>query len=844
MAKPGVQITKQNGETSYWSPLEKGTITVNQPGAERLVVTDGALRSYVDRAVRPGKSVRFQARGAAGTHAVSVLNGDDELLSLERFTLQPRTSISCNKGPYAEIAERIKRLLEKYAGVRPLIINDRLYRMLVTWGRDHVHTLKAQKYFMEDVKSGLEYWLDTQEPNGMVWDCIHPNPNYPARTWFGEALGKGWYRYEDHMKYIVRRIPIEADCEFLYTEGVWYAWKASGDDAWMAKQLPRLEKALQYNSSHPDRWSKKHGLVRRSFCMDSWDFANPHYCNGDHRCINPGDPQFLFHSDNSGLYASYWRMAEMYEALGNTKRARELRTEGEALRKRANKKLFYKTNYGHMIPETLPEKEVYALVGDERKRMSLSTGYTINRRLPTHTMAVKVIDEYRRRGKAKKKESFAEWWTMDPPYTKEQWPNAGPPWGEYMNGAICTIIAGEVARAAFDHGREEYGADIIERVWKLSERDGGELHQVYRRLPENPTFEKASFQFVDMRPVVNRAWRHGATKGVEAWTGEGVNDMRNIPVGKQRFGIIELDVIDPSRNDGRAVLRVSPDGEIAPRSVTIPVNAATAKSLYFMHTTAFSIPRFAVAGVYEVMYADGTVEPIYVRNGKEIGPWWGIAGGADLRRGNDAVDFNTTRVAWQGANGDWANVGMYMNGWNNPHPDKPITAIRVTAAKNGTKTAGIMLAAISVSDHPVKFDESIRSYGLPDCWAQAAVYYAIAEGLAGIEDRGRAFDTVSIAPRWASSVASKARVTLHYPSSDGYCSYDYALDRKKRRVTLDMSGSFDRAEVHCLLPSGSTAKKVVAEGREVSFSNRTVEKSSYVDFTVEGVPTKPVVVTY
>ena len=158
----------------------------------------------------------------------------------------------------------------------------------------------------------------------MVWDCIHPNPNYPARSWFGEALGREYSRYEDNMKYVVRRIPVEADCEFLYTEGVWYAWKATGDDGWMAKQLPRLEKALVYNSSHPARWSKKHGLVRRSFCMDSWDFVNPHYCHGDHRCINPGDPQFLFHSDNSGLYASYWRMAEMYAALGNATRARQL----------------------------------------------------------------------------------------------------------------------------------------------------------------------------------------------------------------------------------------------------------------------------------------------------------------------------------------------------------------------------------------------------------------------------------------------------------------------------------------------------------------------------------------
>jgi len=215
----------------------------------------------------------------------------------------------------------------------------------------------------KDVASGLEYWLETQEANGMLWDCIYPNSNYPGASYFGEALGEGYYRYDEGMKYIVRRIPVEADCEFLYTEGVWAIWKATGDDAWMARQLPVLERALTYNNSDPTRWSAKHGLVRRSMCQDSWDFAHPSYCHGDHRCINPGDPQFLFHGDNSGLYASYWRMAEMYEALGNPQRADELRHEGEALRARANAKLFFDPTYGHMIPEDLPEETFYAHVG-------------------------------------------------------------------------------------------------------------------------------------------------------------------------------------------------------------------------------------------------------------------------------------------------------------------------------------------------------------------------------------------------------------------------------------------------------------------------------------------------
>ena len=53
----------------------------------------------------------------------------------------------------------------------------------------------------------------------MVWDCIAENPNGTAPSWFGEALGEGFFRYEEGGRFVVRRIPVEADCEFLYAEG-------------------------------------------------------------------------------------------------------------------------------------------------------------------------------------------------------------------------------------------------------------------------------------------------------------------------------------------------------------------------------------------------------------------------------------------------------------------------------------------------------------------------------------------------------------------------------------------------------------------------------------------------
>lgn len=834
-------VIKQNQSSSLYRPLENITLKIDNKLAARLVVCDSTGRVYFEHEAKRSNVVKFKIRGDAGTQTICLTSENDTVLETVQMRVQPRTSIACNKGPYAKLQERIEQLITRSSDIgKPWIINGKAYNFLVCWSRDHVYTLKAAQYFMEDVKTGLDYWLESQQKSGMFWDCIYDNPQDPAPAWLGEALGKGWYRYDDGKKYVVRRVPVLADTEYVFAEGVWYAWKATGDDAWMVEQLPRLEKALKYMTTDPLRWSKKHKLVRRSFTADEWDFANPHYCDGDHRCIHPGDPAFFFHGNNSGMYAMYWRMAEMYEQLGNVTRARELRADGEALRQRANDKLFFRTNYGHMIPESLDPEKVYALVGDERKRMSLSTGYTINRGMPTHAMAVKILDEYIRRGKEKKGESFAEWWTMDPPYAPEQWPGqetnmAGCPEGEYMNGGICSIVAGEIAKAAFDHGREAYGVDILDRLWMLNERDGGAMHQVYRRLPENPGLPVAEFTHVNLRPVVNKGLRYNPKSDVEAWTGEGTNDMRNLPVGKQVFGAIEFDVIDPGVNNGKSVLRLDPAGLKGPSSVTVPVAFASAHSLYFLQATAGSLGHGQVAGMYTVSYDDGTRQDIWVRNGIEIGGWWGI--------GDSGMDRSVVRRAWWGANPNWKTVGMFMFGWNNPYPDKKITALTLTAAKNGEAEGGIMLGGISLSSKSVAFEERIRSYGLPDCWAQAAVYYAIAEGLAGVENKGTTFSTVAVSPRWAASKADRAEVTLHYPASDGYCSYEYKLDRKKKQIVLDITGSFLSAHVHCLLP-GTAATSVIVDGADVPFANVRVEQSRYADFSLDGLPEGPILIRY
>jgi hypothetical protein len=48
-----------------------------------------------------------------------------------------------------------------------------------------------------------------------------------------------------------------------------------------------------------------------------------------------------------------------------------------------------------------------------------------------------------------------------------------------MNGGVNTIVAGELAKAAFQHGYESYGADILQRIMKLVEEFKGDLPVSY-----------------------------------------------------------------------------------------------------------------------------------------------------------------------------------------------------------------------------------------------------------------------------------------------------------------------------------------------------------------------------
>ena len=124
---------------------------------------------------------------------------------------------------------------------------------------------------------------------------------------------------------------------------------------------------------------------------------------------------------------------------------------GVGLKKRANRVCFngrFYAHHVHLVPVTVPGL-------DESRQLSLSNPIDINRGLPTHAMAVSILQEYQDR--ARTTGAFAPWFTIDPPFPDGMFGDEKLVAGAYCNGGIMPLVGGDLARAALEHGFEEFG---------------------------------------------------------------------------------------------------------------------------------------------------------------------------------------------------------------------------------------------------------------------------------------------------------------------------------------------------------------------------------------------------
>ena len=354
----------------------------------------------------------------------------------------------------------IKNLRDSIFGGRSLVfIDGKILMCDKNWIRDHVHVMKAMRHWEYDLDSFLNFIIDTQREDGQFYELIKQYDDYHWKMVNEDC--RVLYP-EDNLTLV--RLELEADVEYLVVEGAMYLYRTTGDDKWLKKVLPKLEKSIDYITSNTKRWDKEHGLVKRPFTIDTWDFEydeNNNTIESLDRRIREDSRMSIMHGDNSGVYQAMNQLAWFNRRLGNEEKAKSWEIRAKELRENMFRHLWNGDFFIHQLH--LNHKGADDL---ENERLSLSNTYDMNRGVTNLEQSRKIIQEYMRRRETT--DYFAEWFSIDPPYKTF----IGHKSGKYVNGAISPFTAGELAKAAFNNGYEEYGWDIITRFMKLVERDG------------------------------------------------------------------------------------------------------------------------------------------------------------------------------------------------------------------------------------------------------------------------------------------------------------------------------------------------------------------------------------
>jgi hypothetical protein len=535
------------------------------------------------------------------------------LLAGLSFSLAAQTRFGANTGEYATFLSSLEDQLVNSKYRKRIRLGGEERNQFVQWIRDNVHVMKAMKFLDEDISSFWEFFMKNQTAEGLYFDYYYTiaNPLNHRMNLFDQRY---WHIFS-HDSLQMHRLPVEADLEYLMVEGAYYIWQATGDEDYLKKWLPGLEKGLQYSMTDPLRWSEKYQLIKRGYTLDTWDFmqlpmSREAYVRSGKDVqdgifnIGPETPMGIMHGDNSGLYAACNQLAQMFAQTGEKERSDYWQKTATGLRERANKWCWNGRFYAHFVEDD-PQPDYLQM--DQQQTLSLSNPYDINRGLPDEDMAASIIQAYQALKGNNNLNAFAEWFGVYPPIEPDF---AGYKPGSYMNGGVNTIVAGELAKAAFQHGYEAYGVDIINRLIALNAKHG------------------------------------------------------ELPVSYQ------------------------PDGTI---------------------------------------------------------------------------------------------------------------------------------------------DE-----GIPDNWGQAAVYSSLIEGLAGVVDLGRQFDSVEISPRWPAAEQPEASVSVTYPGTGKTIAYDFLHHAGKKTMQLQLHGDAGTVLVRLLLPDNARVKRVSVDGERVSFDTEKVGNSGYAVFRVAG----------
>jgi hypothetical protein len=812
-----------------FAPLEEVKLTL--PGNGTVMVTDARGNVYVRKEAE--STCTFLTGGALGNHFIQFLDSKGKLVQTDRIRVQARTCIRDAGGEFSGLMDMLY-----YSMIRDGLLGRfdrfdyRVYQYYYGWLQDNVHTMKALKYFHPGIASCLDLFEAGQFASGMMPDFFHTNLSNLAH--YTDRYGPGFIHAsgDDRASGFFIKVIVENMTEYHYLEGLYYAWKATGDNEWMRGKLEAALKIVDYLTTSPYTWSKKFNLLKRAYTIDIWDFLPDEEAerfNYNTTWGNPSQSEYgILYADNIGFAVGCDYLGEMLHYAGRVEEAARVSSLGKEIRARNDSLCWNGEFYEHWIPEDSSYAYDFGET-DLAAQVTLSNAYALNKRI-SHDRCVKIIQSYQSIREQMPESSPGEWYLCYPPYEKgwhiDKW--------EYMNGGVSPIVAGELAHGAFENGFEAYGVDILRRVRALGEQSGGILHCVYRgAMPEVP---ERTFYAVDLKGVANAGFSGNGPEGVAGWIGEGPDDLSGMPAGTREFGGISFDVIDPLTNGGRSCIGLSGEkGYLSLARVAVNRKASSIYLLHVMHDPRFTISHTPepkgkyYAGSLVLYYDDGSfwVHPITNDH----------TGYFHYPRSRSKYEWPTKntmpqyKVAWHGPNAKVNDAGIYLYGFDNPFPGRTIDSMVFTGSGTGMKW---MVAGVTLSDKPHFFMPSSISYGAPDGWSAAAVTYALVEGLAGVKDAGVAFDTVLITPRWLAAGVDSCGVTVKYEASGAYVAYRYQVDRQQEKIRMDLTGSQDFSKLWIMLPETADGATVTCDGKKLETASRDVENTRYISFAVPG----------
>ena len=795
-AAPPRSLGLETTAEAHARPLQRITVLGASEGT--LLVHDGRGREYVRVPAAP--RVTFTIGGSLGTQTITLVNDAGESVLSRNLEVDAATHVEDEGGPFGELYEMAERTLTVrdpsgdnggagVGGHGDYTWRGRHYKLFVPWVLDQSQTSKGMAFFSPHVRDGVELFRDSQKADGMIWSFVIPDSGRSGH--YDQAYGPLGYVMHDGGALFVRQ-PVENHVEYEYVNMLYTAWKATGDDALMMQSLDSAMRALDYSVTDPVRFSRRHGLLKRGYTIDSWDFqVEDEHTVADtvspRMTINPEQTKFgVFFGDNTGYAYACARLAEMLERAGRSKDAQRFRARQKQIADNLAKLAWNGRFFRHFVSEDPRVKRDLGV--DEAAQIAQGNMYSLNRGI-SHAQAVAILRTYQQLGTRLPEGSPGEWYSIYPPFQRG-FGSADTMW-QYMNGAVSGHAAGELARGAMAHGFESYGASVLLRSHALAARTDGKIHFAYTGAAPDDA-KGQTFTPVDLRALANMDTTSPSPS--KPWMdGEPGNDVAHLPAGTLKVGGAPFALIDPAQNERRAVLAVARRPGY-PSEVEVPVGDRRATALYLMHTSHLGrrtggAAQDGIASGVMFRYTDGSERGVYLQRGKHVSGWW-----------YPELSGERAGVAWRGPNEKTGDVGLTWALIENPEPNKTIRSIVLSASLEGSVYA---VAAMTLTDRlPRKAFQPI-SYGGPDNWAASNMMLALLEGLGGVRDTDRALETAELSPRWTATDVGRAQVIARYGASRGYVAYELEHQRAARTLRLTVTGSGRQLRLRVLLPAGS-----------------------------------------